>query len=563
MSSIGVSWVGSIGDPVVIKGSGFAPGNVPNVVAVRFNGAPASFSVQSGTQINVTGIPAGATTGLITISNTLHVSVNSPQVFQVVPPGPYITGFSPIGGGGGTEVTITGVRFSSVPGTNGVFFNGKKATSLTSAISSTQIKAIVPPGVITGPITVLAPSGTFGTNTTTSNYFGPSVITSFSPSIGRTGTNVVIRGTNFTGATSVLFSGLSASYTVNSNTQITAIVPPSALTGPITVTAPGGGSVTVSNFIVPPTITSFMPPFGSNGTSVTINGANLNNGTPTVRFNGIASGSVSGVTFGQLTAVVPNGATSGFITVSNTNGIATSPLPFYLPPRIVSFNPTNSPAGSTVTINGTNFLDASVVSFNGTPATPFNISNNSVQVTVPNFVVTGPLSIITPGGTNSTAGITRSNFYGAPIITSFLPNHGLPGTNVTLLGTNFLGASQITINGQPGTSLTVFSNNAARISVPANASTGPIALTAPAGIALTATKFYLDYAPRLSIDATALPLLRLSWPETFYTYVLQSKTSLDTNFPWGDVLTPPVFTGGSNVVIQTNLGSGQFYRLKR
>ncbi len=68
---------------------------------------------------------------------------------------------------------------------------------------------------------------------------GPS-ITSFSPSTGPVGTPVTINGSGFTGATAVMFNGTAATFTVSSDTQITATVPAGATSGSISVTTPSG-----------------------------------------------------------------------------------------------------------------------------------------------------------------------------------------------------------------------------------------------------------------------------------------------------------------------------------
>lgn len=61
-------------------------------------------------------------------------------------------------------------------------------------------------------------------------------LTGFSPSSGAAGTTVTIAGTGFTGATAVRFNGVDASsFTVVSDTQLTAVVPPTAVDGVITV----------------------------------------------------------------------------------------------------------------------------------------------------------------------------------------------------------------------------------------------------------------------------------------------------------------------------------------
>jgi hypothetical protein len=75
-------------------------------------------------------------------------------------------------------------------------------------------------------------------------------ITSFSPTSGPVGASVTINGTNFTGATSVKFNGVTATFIVNSATKITATVPTGATTGRITVTTPGGTATSTSDFTV-------------------------------------------------------------------------------------------------------------------------------------------------------------------------------------------------------------------------------------------------------------------------------------------------------------------------
>ncbi len=77
----------------------------------------------------------------------------------------------------------------------------------------------------------------------------PPVITGFFPTNGAVGDSIVITGTNFTSASAVTFNGVSANFTLNSNTQITATVPPNATSGLISVTA-GGTAISSSDFIV-------------------------------------------------------------------------------------------------------------------------------------------------------------------------------------------------------------------------------------------------------------------------------------------------------------------------
>ncbi|MDX2033452.1 MAG: BACON domain-containing carbohydrate-binding protein [Blastocatellia bacterium] len=71
------------------------------------------------------------------------------------------------------------------------------------------------------------------------------------PAVGDVGSSVVIQGVNFTGATAVEFGGnVAASFTVDSDTRITATVPAGALAGPITIRKPGCGDVQSAPFTI-------------------------------------------------------------------------------------------------------------------------------------------------------------------------------------------------------------------------------------------------------------------------------------------------------------------------
>ncbi len=68
------------------------------------------------------------------------------------------------------------------------------------------------------------------------------VLTAVSSPGGLVGTALTLTGTNFTGATQVLFNGVTATFTVVNGTTITVTVPVGATTGLITVLTPQGGA---------------------------------------------------------------------------------------------------------------------------------------------------------------------------------------------------------------------------------------------------------------------------------------------------------------------------------
>jgi uncharacterized repeat protein (TIGR01451 family) len=479
---------GAVNDSVIITGFHFV-----NVIGVAFSGIGAQFSANAaGTQIT-SRVPAGATNGVITVS-TPNGTSNSLASFTIIGPEPFITGFSPSQGPAGTSVQITGLHFSGV---TGVTFNGQPGF-IQTATSDTFIQVQTPSGIITGPIAVTTPRGT---SVTTSNFFGNPTITSVSPNSGRANTNVIIRGTNFLGATAVSFNGVSSgTLSVVNNSNLTAVVPAGATKGLIRVFVPGASTFSPSNFVVLPTISGFSPTFGPVGSSITITGANLNAGTPIVRFNGVPAAPPTQVSFSQLVAQVPAAATTGLISVTTSDGSDTSANMFFLPGSILSFAPNNSLPGSRITITGQNFTGASAVSFNGTSAADFSVTNNGLLgATVPSNVITGPILVSTPAGVIQGSEL----FYGAPVITSYAPTHGLPGTNVTIKGVNFLGGS-VQFNGLDAAMVSL-NNTQIVATAPNGASSGPITVVAPAGTNTSLSQFTIDYTSNLRVSITNEP----------------------------------------------------------
>jgi hypothetical protein len=79
------------------------------------------------------------------------------------------------------------------------------------------------------------------------------MVTGIAPNNGAIGSQVVITGTNFTGATGVRFTNnVTATFTVDSDTQITATVPAGAMTGAITISKTGCPDVQTGTFTVNP-----------------------------------------------------------------------------------------------------------------------------------------------------------------------------------------------------------------------------------------------------------------------------------------------------------------------
>lgn len=133
-----------------------------------------------------------------------------------------------------------------------------------------------------------------------------------SPTAAAAGSQVTIKGANLSGVTAVKFANnRSATFQVDSSTQITATVPANAVTGPITLSSSGCPDAATSVVVVGPansvpTLTSVVPNIalvGSQAANLTLNGSNF-----TARSVALWNGAPRPTRFissGQLIAVIP------------------------------------------------------------------------------------------------------------------------------------------------------------------------------------------------------------------------------------------------------------------
>jgi hypothetical protein len=139
---------------------------------------------------------------------------------------------------------------------------------------------------------------------------------------------VTVGGTQFVGVTRVTFGGVAASFTPVSSTQLTAVVPVGAASGPIEVTAALGKGTSPTSFVVvaPPTVTGLAPADGPVGTLVRIAGTHLS-GATAVTFNAAAA-VFAVLSPAEIETEVPPGATTGPVAVTTPFGAAQSPSNF-------------------------------------------------------------------------------------------------------------------------------------------------------------------------------------------------------------------------------------------
>ena len=156
----------------------------------------------------------------------------------------------------------------------------------------------------------------------------------------------------------------------------------------------------------PITIAGFVPSSGPTGTVVTISGTGFGAtaATNVVTFNGLA-GTVIAATATALTAAVPTGAATGKVAVTVGGNTATSARDFVVAapgvPTVAGFTPAAGPAGTAVSVTGTNFNPtpgATMVRLNQNAATASSVTATQLAFTVPLATGSGRIRIATNAG---------------------------------------------------------------------------------------------------------------------------------------------------------------------
>jgi len=165
-------------------------------------------------------------------------------------------------------------------------------------------------------------------------YYTPApTISGFSVSSACSGTtpSVVITGTNFTNTSNVTFNGISAPFTVNNATQITATLPSNATSGSISVTTPSGTCASATSFTVYPlpivaSITGSTTLCIGNTTTLSdvTNGGNWSSASTaiaTINASGVVTGNSAGTSIITYTYTNGNGCTSAVTTTISVSAL--------------------------------------------------------------------------------------------------------------------------------------------------------------------------------------------------------------------------------------------------
>ena len=340
------------------------------------------------TQRQFTGLQAGVTyyfrvkaysTANLVSAPSAEVSYTPPVPVPVVPT---LTSISPTSGptGGGTTITLAGTNFAS--GAT-VQVGGVAATGVT-VVSATQVRATTPAGSVGArSVQITNPSGESASLAGAFTYVDGPDLTSVSPTSGPTtgGTTITIAGSSFVPGAMVRVNGVAATgVTFVSATQLRANTPAAAAgTYAVQVTNPDGQAGTLSGaytYVAAPAITSVSPTSGpiGGGTTIAVSGTAFVPGA-TVRVNGVAATGVTFVSATLLRANTPAAAAGTYaVQVTNPDGQADTlngAFTYVVGPGLTSVSPASGPTagGTTITINGSNFVSGATVRVNGAAAT--------------------------------------------------------------------------------------------------------------------------------------------------------------------------------------------------
>jgi uncharacterized repeat protein (TIGR01451 family) len=582
--------MGAVNSSVSIDGL-----NLSSVTGVTFNGVSeylAGYSGDTNLQVDLINNPGTGPIEVTTATASFITSTNFTNTSA-----PFVTDFNPVAGPPGTTVTINGLNFTGTPT---VRFGSTTASSTLTG-EGTQISATVP-FISAGNYAIEVTTGS-GSFTTSSNFLvtGPGpVIASFTPTNGVRGTSVTLTGANFASLTSVKFDGVAASYESASTTELTAIVPAGAASGPITVASSTGTGASPSLFYLQPWITSLSTNGGIVNANFTITGRSLTN-TSAVRVNGVNYNFTA--TASQIVATIPSNATSGQIEITAPGGSFISTGAFAILPKIYGFSPNIGPAGTVITINGTSLFDVTSVEFNGVAAPVSSATTNQVQVAVPANAISGPLTVVTPYGNDTSSNSFAVTKPSLVLLTKTAnPVVAGPGTNITYtllvtnegpsiitsatvidtlpIGFSFVSAtpsagSWTNINGTLTWSIGILTNDTSVSLDIVGTSPDATALTNNAVLAFAEGNlaaydnyasiinfFVYDSQRTLSITRQANPPgVLVTWPLSPVNFLVQINTSANLNAGWTDSTNAVFVTGLVNAFTNSLAGPQTFFRL--
>lgn len=270
------------------------------------------------------------------------------------------------------------------------------------------------------------------------------------------------------------------------------------------------------------TVTGVSPASGgvAGGTAVTISGTEFTN-TTDVKIGG---NSITSLTVVNDTTITGNTAAHAAGTVNvqvfnpSNNPTLVNGFTYSAAATVTSVSPNNGfiAGGTSVTITGTGFTGSTGVTFGGNSATSVVVVNSTTITCDTPAHAAGAVNVVVQNPTGDGTLVNGFTYIDpSATVTSVSPNFGpsTGGTNVTIVGTNFTGSTDVQFDGVSATSITVVDSTHITCTTPAGSlGTADVEVFNPNGNGTLVAGFtYVDLEARVT-QAAAIVLDRSSQP---------------------------------------------------
>jgi len=234
--------------------------------------------------------------------------------------------------------------------------------------------------------------------------------------------------------------------------------------------------------------------------------------------------------------------------ISGLNGIAVPKVQYvkitfnFIPAVATGIAPNFGPlqGGTDVTLTGSGFTGATGVTFGSFPGTAFQVEDdNTITVTTPADVI-GAVAVVVQSPYGDSDGVDFT-YTPVPLVTTPTPGEGpvAGGSDVTLTGFQFDGATGVTFGGVPGTGFQVIDDNTITVTTPANPPGAlPMIVQSPYGDS-PAVDFYY-YVPQPVFTQQQAPTSAVVGQSYWYQFKASDATSYA--IAWSSTETPPDLT---------------------
>lgn len=473
-----VPTAGPPGTRVRIEGRGFS-----RALRVLFNERPVTPTEVLPERITVT-VPDDAQSGRFVLALGAD-ETESPETFRITErqAPPVVRSVDPSTAAPGMEITIRGEHFAPRPSDNAVRVGN--LPMVVRAGDSGSLRVIIPDGATTGPVFVRTAGGEArsGGDLTLNARL---MVREMAPTAVAPGGRVILRGAGFSATAAlnrVTLGGRPLRVARVAPGEVEVEIPLDATPGPVVVEVQGSGRYEVAQrlFVGPaPVVQTVTPSSGPPGTRLTLRGSRF--GSDPARVSvvfGERTATVVSVAPAELVVTVPEGAPSGRIAVTAGGvGPVLSPADFRVttPVTLVRYEPRAGDIGERVTLTGTGFSAVpaeNTVQLGTAAARVVTATDTSLVVEVPEGARSGPWSVAVAGSGTARA---RDPFMVTmrPRVTALEPDRGIPGTRVTIRGTNFPAERSLASVRLNGAELPIesYARDAIVVTVPRDAQTG-------------------------------------------------------------------------------------------